>query len=154
MKQRIDFLVIGAHKSGSTSLYNYLKQHPDVFLPDVEENRFFTKDEFYSEDTTFLDIYYRDLRTEQVVGGKNVHLMYFPWAAERVYNYNPRMKLVVILRNPIDRAYSAYWFARKNGWESCRTFEEAIKREPERLNGSYEEQTELTYLTHSYYYFQ
>ncbi len=61
------------------------------------------------------------------------------------------MKLIAVLRNPIDRAYSAYWFAVRNGWESAATFEEAIELEEQRLNGTRQEQTELSYLNQGKY---
>jgi hypothetical protein len=151
---KIDFLIIGAQKSGSTSLYHYLRQHPEIYLPEIEENRFFTKNEFYRQGVAFLKPFYRHSKSSKVKGGKNVHIMYFPDAPSRIHKHNPDMKLIAILRNPIDRAYSAYWFARRNGWEYCKTFEQALELEFRRTQGTYEERAELTYLTHGHYYEQ
>lgn len=154
MKRQIDFLIIGAQKSGTTSLYHYLGQHPDIFVPNNEENRYFTKNEFYQQGDRFLKIFYKNLLNEKIIGGKNVHVLFFPHSVERIHSYNSDMKLIAVLRNPIDRAYSAFWFARRNGWEECETFEEALKREPIRANGNYTQRAELTYLTHGHYYEQ
>jgi hypothetical protein len=78
-------------------------------------------------------------------------MLFFPGTAERVFAYNPEMKLLAVLRNPVDRAYSAYWFARRNGWERAETFEEALDLEPQRLMGRFKERAELTYLHHGHY---
>lgn len=151
MKRKIEFLIMGAHKAGSTSLHRYLEGHPDIFMPHIEENRFFTKAEFFRNGDGYLNPFYGALESESVIGGKNVHVMYLPGALKRVRDYNPSIKLIAILRNPVKRAYSAYWFARSNGWETCETFEEALEAESGRLKGSYEEKTELTYLSHGHY---
>jgi len=151
MKKKLDFYIVGAHKAASTSLYYHLRRHPNLFLPSVEENRFFTKDEFFQQGEKYLEPYYKEWDDEEVVGGKSVHVMYLGNAIDRVWKYNPEMKIIAILRDPIDRAYSAYWFARSRGWESCQSFEKALQLEPERREGAYDERTELTYLTHGLY---
>lgn len=154
MQHKIDFLIIGAQKCGTTSLYDYLKQHPDIFLPNAKEIHYFAEDECYRQGEGYLDPLYAAHGAESAVGGAYVHLMYFPHVPARIHAYNPAMRCIAVLRNPIDRAYSAYWFARRNGWETCRTFEEALEREPERQRGRYAEQTELTYVTHGEYFEQ
>lgn len=151
MNQKIDFLIIGAQKSATTTLYDWLGQRPDIFLPETKEILYFAYDNFYRQGEKYLDVFYRQYNGQKIVGGAYVHLMYFPYVVQRIHNYNPRMKIIAALRNPIDRAYSAYWFARSNGWESCDTFEDALNREKERMHGSYTEQAELTYLAHGNY---
>src|SRR5438270_865872 len=54
MKRSIDFAIVGAHKCATTSLYHFLRQHVDIYLPEIEENSFFTKPEFYAEGDRFL----------------------------------------------------------------------------------------------------
>lgn len=151
MNRKIDFLIIGAQKSGTTTLYDWLRQHPDIFLPVAKEVLYFAYDDFYRQGEKYLDVFYNKYSGQKVVGGAYVHLMYFPHVVQRIYDYNSNMKMIAVLRNPIDRAYSAYWFARSNGWESCATFEDALDREKERMHGSYTERAELTYLTHGQY---
>ena len=72
-------------------------------------------------------------------------------AAKRIYEFDPNIKLLLILNNPIDRAYSAFWEAKKVGVESIDSFDEAIKLDKQRLNGNYREQASLTYLSHGLY---
>ena len=154
MDPRINFFIIGAAKSGTTSLFEYLRQHPDIFLPLVKENRFFLEDDFYKQGDSFLGNFYNDLQNEQVIGGACAEYLYFPHTGQRIAEYNQRIRLITVLRNPIDLAYSAYWFARTNGWESCGTFEEALKNELARSKGSFIEKAALTYLGHGHYYDQ
>ena len=77
MKRPIDFAIVGVHKSATTSLYHFLRQHVDIYLPEIEENRFFTKPEFYAEGDRFLDPLYQGHRNSQRLGMKNVHIMFF-----------------------------------------------------------------------------
>jgi hypothetical protein len=149
--RRIDFVIAGAQKSGSTSLHGYLRQHPDIFLPAVKEIPFFLKDEAYEQGTSYLDRFYSDLRDEKVIGLAHAHILSFPWTASRMRTHNPRMKVLAVLRNPIDRAHSAYWHARRHGWEECETFEEALSKEKERRVGSYVERANFSYVGHGYY---
>lgn len=151
MERPIDFLIIGAQKSATTALYTWLGEHPDIYLPAVKENPYFVKDDLYSEGDRFLEPFYDGARSDQLLGGAYVHLLYFTEAAKRIRDHNPEMKLIAVLRNPIDRAYSAYWFARRNGWEEAESFEDALEREEDRRTGSFRERAELTYLTHGRY---
>lgn len=155
MKRKIDFLIVGAQKSGTTSLYDYVGQHHGVFLPRAKEIRYFADDEFYNQGEKYLDFFYKDVAQEQIIGGGYVHLMYHPYTPERIYKYNKNARIIAILRNPIDRAYSAYWFARQNRWETAASFEEALALEPKRRGrGDSKERVELTYLAHGHYYEQ
>ena len=151
MDRKIDFLIIGAQKSGTTTLYHWLKQHPDIFLPEAKEILYFAKDEFYQQGDEYLNVFYRHYGGQKIAGGAYVHMIYFPYVAERIYSYNPQIKFIALLRNPVDRAYSAYWFARCNGWETIATLEDALDKEEKRVHGPYKDQAELTYLAHGRY---
>ncbi len=133
MAQRIDFTIIGAQKAGTTSLYDYLAQHPDVYLPAEKENLFFSREDLYRRGDAYLRHYYRRYAGERVCGHAYVHLLVIPESAPRMWEYNSAMRLIAVLRNPIDRAYSGYWQARRTGVERCASFEEAIAQEPARL---------------------
>lgn len=148
MKRAIDFMIIGAAKSGTTTLYNALATHPDIFLPEIKENLYFARDYGIGDD--YLAEFYRSLGNEAIVGGNYVHAMYFPEVIERLYAHNPNMKLIAILRDPVKRAYSAYWFAVRNGLETL-SFEEAIELDSARAAGSYLDRAEKTYLSHGLY---
>ena len=86
-------------------------------MPEAKEMRFFVYDEYYNQGEGFLVPFYQEVGDEKIIGGGNATLMYFPRAPERVLNYNPDIKLIAVLRNPIDRALSSYWYARKLGYE-------------------------------------
>lgn len=151
MDRKIDFLIIGAQKAGTTSLHNYLMQHPDIFLPEAKDLQFFMDAGDYEVKEKDFELFYKKMGQEKLIGGSQVQLLYFPESAQRIFEYNPDMKLIAVLRNPIDRAYSAYWYTRRKAWECCESFETALDREPERLNGSYREHADLSYVSHGCY---
>lgn len=142
------FLVIGAPKAGTTSLYRYLEQHPEVFVSPVKEPRFFALagepldfrgpgDERIRLDTATSLAAYRALfagvRNERAVGEASTLYLYHPRAAENVVQYVPDVQLVAVLRNPIERAYSAFLYQTRDGFEPCGTFEDALRDEPRRI---------------------
>jgi len=151
MINQIDFWIIGAQKSGTTSLHNYLSQHQDIFMPPTKEIHFFNDDEFWKQGRSYLNSFYDGYKSEQVVGGAYVHTIFFEKNITRLKEHNPNIKLIALLRNPVERAYSAYWFAKKNGWETLESFEDALDAEEKRLKGNLQEQKELTYLSHGKY---
>jgi hypothetical protein len=151
MNRRLDFMIIGTQKGGTTALFRYMGQHPDVFVPEAKEIHYFSNPEFHAQGPEYLHTFYSEYGGEQVVGGAYVHLLHYAESAKTMWEYNSEMKLIAVLRNPIDRAYSAYWFAVRNGWESAETFEEALELEASRLKGTRQEQTELTYLNQGKY---
>jgi len=154
MNQILDFMIIGAQKSGTTTLFDFLSKHPDICVPDTKETRFFTKDEFYKKGENYLKHLLKNKSKISIGGCAYAHQLFFTEFAERVYKQNNKIKLICILRNPIDRAYSAYWFAKRNIWENSSTFEEALEKENLRIKGNYLEFAELTYLNHGHYYQQ
>lgn len=145
MDRTIDFTIIGAQKAGTTSLYGYVAQHPDVFVPAMKEIGYFANDRLYDEGEQYLETFYRDANDESVIGHAYVTIMLVEEAAERLHEHNPSMRLIASLRNPIDRAYSAYWHARRNGIEDL-SFEEAIEREQSGGNTTFEEQATRSYV--------
>ena len=148
---QIDFWIIGAQKAGTTSLFEILREHPDICMPETKEIHFFASEEFWSQGPAYLPPHFPDLDCEKLLGGAYVHDIFFEESVQRMHAHNPNMRMIAMLRNPIDRAYSAYWFARRNGWENAATFEEGLEREEARLSGRRQEQSELTYFTHGLY---
>lgn len=143
------FLVIGAARSGTTALFQYLAEHPGLFLTEPKEPHYFalagTTPAFTGPGdrqtinrlaVTDRDAYlalYRAARPGQVRGEASVSTMYYPEALPRVREMAPDARLVCLLRDPVDRALSAYGFMRTRGWEPCDTFEEALADEPRRI---------------------
>ena len=144
-----DFAVVGAAKAGTTLLWTWLRQHPDVFLPDVKEPNYFALrnrtsfcrgfelDPFYRAQFALNDDDYRRLyqtrRSHQISGEMSPSSLYFEEAAGALHDANPRMKIIVVFRNPVDRAFSQYKHHRRDGYEPLPTFEKALQAEDRRI---------------------
>jgi len=151
MRKPLDFLLIGAQKAGTTTLHGYLARYHGVFVPAIKENDYFLREELYRGGESYLARFFDEAPLDAVWGAAQVQLMYFPECVARIREYNPRIKVIAVLRDPVRRAYSAYWFARQRGTETCATFEEALAREADRAKGTFQERAELTYLAHGHY---
>jgi len=134
--QMIGFLIIGVQRGGTTSLYNYLGQHPDVAPATTKEIHFF--DHNFDKG---VDWYYdkfpsisKNLKKGKfpITGEATPYYIFQPLVPERVFKTIPKVKLIVLLRNPIDRAFSHYNHAIREGHETL-SFEDAIKDESNRL---------------------
>ena len=99
------FLCIGAQKSGTTSLINYLNQHPDIFMQNGEPHFFDTAE---LTETNIIKYENTFNTCKLIIGEKSPSYNYLQYAIDRIYNYNPNMKLILILREPISRAFSQY----------------------------------------------
>ena len=125
-QRKIDFLIIGAQKSGTTSLFRYLSEHPAIFMPPQKEVEFFNDDDkFLKGIEWFLSKYFAKADTNQKLGEASTHNMMYFYVPERIFNTMPDVKLIALLRNPIDRAYSHYRMAVRRGLEH-RSFEKSI----------------------------
>lgn len=126
-KELIDFLVIGAQKSGTTSLFKYIQHHPSLYLPPQKEVEFFVNDAVYSKGVDwYLDVHFSDVDERKLRGEVCPAYMGYSSAPARIHAEFPEMKLIAILRNPIDRAYSHYRMAVRRGTET-RPFHEVIE---------------------------
>lgn len=102
------FLCIGVQKAGTTSLINYLSQHPHIYMND-NEMHFFDVDKNYTITTDDIKRYENSFKTnKRNVGEKTPSYSYLPFAIDRIHNYYPDVKLILFLREPISRAYSQY----------------------------------------------
>lgn len=147
-----NFLVIGAGKSGTTSLYHYLRQHPDVYMSPVKEPLFFAaeggKISYPGPDgrtmsratnpgaVTNIEDYralFADVSGEKAVGEASPQYLYAPEAPGRIKRYVPEAKLVAVLRNPVERAYSAFLHRTRLGREPLADFSEALREEENRM---------------------
>ncbi len=150
MQRKVDFLIVGAKKAGTSAFYEFLRQHQDIFFPPVKETIFFADDKYYQQGESYFNSFYRGARNESILGGVDVELLFFQQTAKRIYEYNPNMKIIAMLRNPVERAYSAYWYAKRFGWEECKTFEDALSKESVRIRGAQKEQRK-SYLAYGHY---
>jgi hypothetical protein len=128
-------LIIGAQRSGTTSLFNYLVQHPDVLAPLGKEIHYF--DLHYGRGVRWYRgrfPYRHRLRRPALTIDASPYYLVHPLAPRRSAQLLPHVKLVAVLRNPVDRALSHYQHEVRDGRESL-SFVEAIDREHERLAG-------------------
>ena len=131
---KIDIAIIGAQKAGTTSLFNYLKQHPALLGHEQREMTYFFDDEEYATgEHEGLARYFPDeTKGASFNGGyivKHVLLMRSPTALDRLKRHNPQCRLVCVLRDPVKRAYSAYQYAQRRSWqEKGETFDEIVGR--------------------------
>lgn len=136
-----NFFIIGAPKSGTTSLYAYLKQHPQVFMPAIKEPNFFSQslaevrspEWRHIKELSEYEKLFNDVKDEQAIGEGSISYFACPQAPAMIYQYIPKAKLIAILRNPADRAYSAYTFSIQGGSENNRNFAQALKAEEEKI---------------------
>jgi hypothetical protein len=120
------FVVVGAMRSGTSSLARWLRPHPEVFLALPKELHFF--DEQYDRGTDWYRRRFADVDGERAVGEATPSYLYRGEAVERMAALLPDARLIAILRDPIERAYSHYWLERIRGREQ-RSFEDAVTAE-------------------------
>lgn len=145
--------VIGAQKSATTSIYDWIAQHPDACGPlSLKDSPiYFTDDTEAALKSAYSEYIAHDYSYEtKVVLQGWVQYLYYPEALLNIRKNSPKAKLIVVLRNPTDRAISAYRFFKKLGREHL-SLEEALEREPERQTGSFAERNDLTYVSHGLY---
>jgi hypothetical protein len=137
-----DFLIIGAARSGTTSLYQYLVQHPSIEPCVVKQLHFF--DEYYYRGIDWYRVNFPTIikkfeiekikKIKFLTGEATPYYLQYPHAPRRVYELNPNMKLILVLRNPVDRAFSHYKRKFRNGSEVL-SFEEVTEQEQSRIKG-------------------
>jgi hypothetical protein len=138
-----DFVLIGAMKSGTTALIHYLSEHPSIKLPLFQREVHFFDGNFYRGvkwyksffPTKIYKSFITKFRNQSFLTGEKTPLYIFhPLAPQRLYSVLPNVKLILLLRNPMIRAYSHYQHSVRNGRENL-SFEDAIKEEETRLMG-------------------
>ncbi len=126
-----NFLILGVAKAGTTSLYYYLNQHPDVYMSEPKEP-FFFEAEYGKGIEYYWRKYFAGWRGEKAIGEARHRNLYLPYVAPRIKESIPNAKLIVVLRNPIDRAYSHWWHWYSRN-EEPPSFEDAIYEDLKRI---------------------
>jgi len=128
---RVDFVIGGTQKGGTSALDSFLRQHPEICMPTTrKELHFFDRE----EDNTDYKKYHANFKPKphhRVIGEASPIYMYWETAPGRIWRYNPKMKWILALRNPVERAFSAWNMETKRGKEKL-SFAEAIAKETER----------------------
>jgi sulfotransferase family protein len=156
-----DFLIIGGQRCGTSSLYYYLTEHPGIISASTKETHFF--DESFSKGigwyraqfpSSFQKMYVTNvLKRDFLTGEGTPYYILYPHAPRRTFEIVPQVKLIALLRNPVERAHSQYWIEVKAGFETL-SFEEAIRTEHERIAGELEKmRQDEHYYSHSLRHF-
>ncbi len=151
-----NFFVVGAQKAGTTSLYHYLDQHPQVFMSPAKEPFFFDHEidsagklvpqrfgrRSLSRKPRFANMgeyraLFEGVRDEKAVGEASPLYIYAPGTAERIKRYVPEARIVALLRNPADRAYSAFLYAVRIGVEPLTDFSRVLQEEERRIRDNW-----------------
>lgn len=149
------FLILGAMKSGTTALYSMLDAHPEVYMSPVKEPNFFA---FAGQDLDFqapidqgpqginntsitdrdeYEALFEEAAPGQARGEASHTSLYWPDAAENIHTLVPDARLVVILRDPVERAYSEYMHFRRDGEEPLDSFRAALEAEEDRIENDW-----------------
>ncbi len=139
-----DFLIIGTQKGGTTSLFNYLCKHPNVFSSENRENNkeihyfdlnYQKGDEWYQDQLASkeeLNKCIENTKGKVLIGESSPYYIFHPHCPERIHKDLPNVKLIVLLRNPVYRAYSHHKMEYARGTDDL-DFETAIHQEEKRL---------------------
>jgi hypothetical protein len=135
-----NFIIIGAQRSGTTSLYNYLIQHPLVAPVLLKEVHFF--DLNFDRGLLWYLAHFPRLSIKSMITGEaSPYYLFHPLVPHRVAQILPNVKLIAVLRNPVDRAFSHYKHERSQGLEPL-LWEDAIRKESERIAGEEDKLTQ------------
>lgn len=140
-----DFLIIGGQRCGTTSLYYYLINNPCILPAHTKEVHYF--DMNYEKGAGWYRAQFptaigktwpgQARKHSYITGEASPYYLFHPHAPARIASTMPGVKLIALLRNPVDRAYSQHWLEVQSGYETL-SFKEAIEREQERLDGEWE----------------
>ncbi len=152
--RRPTFLLLGAAKAGTSSLYRYLQQHPELFVPTPKEPNFFalggrpanfrgpgddvTINQYSIHDPESYRRLFKPGRKAKASGEASTLYLYDESAPQAIRNALPDAKLIVMLRDPVERAFSSYLHLIRDGRETAATFAEALAAEPDRRRAGWE----------------
>ena len=147
-----NFMCIGAAKAGTTTLYDILKQHPEIFIPAFKEPHFFDIPENYNNGIEWYEKnYFRNIN-KKIIADFTPSYFFEKQAPERIFNeLGKDIKFVILLRHPVDRAYSHYLHSVRDKNEDI-GFEEALRKEDNRIDKFIKNKDYLSYLRNSYYH--
>ncbi|MEP7015703.1 MAG: sulfotransferase domain-containing protein [Verrucomicrobiota bacterium] len=127
---RIDFVVAGVQKAGTTALHSFIAKHPHIALPRDQADHFFDDEENFSGEPDYNEMlsHFAPGRRWRIAGEVTSDYTYWKPAMERIARYNPKMKIIISLRNPADRAFS-HWNMRRAKSQEPDDFLDALKRD-------------------------
>lgn len=138
MPYKPSFIIIGAMKSATTTLYDQLNNQDGIFLPELKEPNYYSDDHIYAKGLEWYESLFTDAKQSDIIGEASTHytkLPTYPDTISRLTKHNPEAKLIYILRHPIDRLISQY----VHEWSQNNIkldINEAIYKHPELINYS------------------
>ena len=133
-----DLFIVGAPKCGTTAMYIYLKEHPEIFMSEEKELHYFGSDlksHWFQRDLNKYLSHFSACNGGKRVGEASVWYLYSKKAALEIKDFSPSSRIIIMLRNPIDMMYSNYYQFLYNGNENLPSFNEAIEAEEDRKRG-------------------
>jgi len=133
-----NLFIVGAPKCGTTFLYHYLKKHSDIYFPEFKEPHFFGSDLIRRNGAynLSLDEYYNLFKTDKkIIGEASTFYIFSKNAAKEIYDFNPKAKIIIMLRDFVDLVYSLHSQFVFSGDEVIEDFNKALDLENDRLNG-------------------
>lgn len=145
-----NFFIVGAPKAGSTSLFYYLDAHPDVFVPAIKEPNYFSyqatiNQQLYYHEKGIGDwnkylLLFESANSKKAIGEASVSYLFYPEAAQNIKKEIPNAKIIIMLRDPVERAYSHYYMDYKLGYVNCSMEDVILNKEKSKLNKLYYQQ--------------
>lgn len=129
----VDFIIAGTQKGGTSALDAYLRGHPEICMARIKEPHFFDSETHFQNTPADYSVYHAffEPRPGQRLGEATPAYMYWHDAPRRMWEYNPALKIILLLRNPVTRAYS-HWNMIRRDWDEPLSFHDALRREAER----------------------
>jgi sulfotransferase family protein len=131
---RVNFVIGGTQKGGTSALDLFLRQHPEICMPKTKkELHYFDREENFGGQPDYkkYHAHFRPESPHRVIGEATPSYMYWTATPYRIWSYNPQMKWILVLRNPVERAFSAWNMETKRGAEHI-SFEKAVEQEAAR----------------------
>ena len=133
LSPRPNFFIAGVPKAGTTSLHEYLKQHPQIFMPDYKEPNYFALGSGVEKWEDYLTLF-KNAAGKKAIGESSAAYCYCEESPAWIKSTLGDVKIIIILRNPASRAFSLYGWMVREGYEDAPTFAEALERETIRLH--------------------
>ena len=149
-----NFLIIGAARTGTSSLFEYMRQHPDIYFSPVKEPMYFAMDgrkpDFRGpgddkeinrkavSDLTTYQALFAGAQGRKAIGEASANYLYSEVAAANIHAVIPDARLIAVLRNPVERAYSSFLYMIRDRREPLRDFGQALAEEPSRIRDHWE----------------
>jgi hypothetical protein len=138
-----NFLIIGAQKAGTTLLWDVVDQHPEIYMSKRKEIHYFTSlcgnvlalegDRVSAHDLASYQSFFQASNGAVAIGEASTSYLHTPGVAEQIKKLLPDVKIISVLRNPVERAYSHYLFMVRHGLETEQRFADALAKEEERI---------------------